>query len=102
MSDHMDLKLNNFGIEHLRLEKKNHQLYDFLWGLFNKTLGANQPSFSHDVTFEILSQKLKMFLLELSHSIKILDDHTNILPLLILLWVFYTFNSLRLKPVIIF
>ena len=100
--DHFSLKLNNSGLEHLIIIDKNYHMQDSIWGLLRNSSNTTQPSFSHINNLNNLTQTLKTFLLELSHSITILDYNTNVLAFLILIWSYYFWRTIKLKSVIIF
>lgn len=100
--DYFSIKLNNSGIEHLVIIYNEYHLQDVIWGLIKNNSNTTQPSFLHLNTSHNFIQTLKTFLLELSHSITILDYNTNILSLLGLTWLFYILKTIKLKTLIIF
>jgi hypothetical protein len=101
-ASYFELKLNNSGVEHLIFANKNFSLHDTLWGLARNTSNMSQPSFLHSSGSGISTQTLKTFLLELNHSITILDYSTNILSLLSITWLIYMLKALKLRYLIIF
>ena len=100
--DYFSLKLNNSGVEYLTISNKNYHLQDTTWGLLRNHSNTTQPTFLHLNDPYIFNQILKTFLLELSHSITILDYNTNILTFLIFLWLCYTLKVINSRQIIIF
>lgn len=102
LTDYFHLKLSNSGVEHLVITYKDYYLQDTLWGLLRNSSNTTQPVFSHLNNLYNFTQTLKTFLLELSHSINVADYNTNVLPLLIFVWLHYILKTIKLKPRIIF
>jgi hypothetical protein len=102
IQNYITLKTNSIYLEMLNFSLVNNYFVDYIWGFtFSSAVISNQ-TFAHNLGLDKFYQVLRSFYWEFEHLVTTLDYNTTFLPLIIVLWGYISFSTLRNKNIIIF